>query len=41
MRFMAGVGKSIVRILTVLLPGIAGCNLAPDRPTPRTPEYRP
>jgi len=41
MQFMAGVGTFIECILTVLLPGIAGRNPAPDRPTPRPPEYRP
>ncbi len=40
-RFLASVGKFIVRILTVLVPGITGRNPAPVRPMPRPPEYRP
>ena len=40
-RFLGAVGKSLVRILTTVLPGIAGRNPQPVRPTPRPPEYRP
>jgi hypothetical protein len=39
--FVATLGRSIVRVLRVVLPGIQGRNPAPDRPTPRPQEYRP
>jgi len=39
-RFLRAVGKSIVRILRTVLPGITGRNAEPVRPTSRPPEHR-